>query len=97
MFRIYKIQVIFNEEYFSEVWIDPHYEEKHSSSINDDLIFALLTRLRQKPWTPQAESNGFKFYEVDVDYEDRLYRLIVVTPPDLSYLGIRNAYRRNSK
>lgn len=73
MFRIYEGQVIFNEKHFDEVWIDPHYEEKHGDSVNDELILRLLGRL------------GGKFY-----------RLILVVPPDASYLGVRNVYRRRS-
>ena len=42
MFRVYKQQVIFNSSSFEEIWIDAHYEQKHSLSINDDLILSLL-------------------------------------------------------
>lgn len=97
MFRIYEIQVVFNEERFNEVWIDPHYEEKHWDSMNDELILSLLTRLTEKPWTNQKQTKGFCFFEVDVDFNSKLYRLIIVVPPDGSYLGVRNAYRRRSR
>lgn len=97
MFRIYEIPVIFNEEHFNEVWIDPHYEEKHGDSMNDELILNLLARVSGKPWASQMESRGFRFFEVDLDFNNKLYRLIIVIPPNGSYLGIRNAYRRRSR
>jgi hypothetical protein len=96
MFRVYKIPVIFNEERFSEVWIDLHYEKKHGDSVNDDLILSLLAKLSGKPWAAQMESNGFVFFEVDFELREKAYRLIIVVPPDASYLGVRNAYRRKS-
>jgi len=96
MFRIYEIPVVFNEKHFNEVWIDPHYEEKHGDSVNDELILSLLARLSGKPWAIQMESRGFHFFEVDLELRGKLYRLILVVPPDASYLGVRNAYRRRS-
>lgn len=95
MFRVYKIEMIFNEKHLSEVWIDPHYEVKHSGSINDILILELVRQLGRMSFVAKAESQGFRFYEVDVEYLGKPYRLILVTPPDGSYLGIRNAYRRS--
>lgn len=96
MFRVYKMTVVFNETLFSQVWIDPHYEEKHGDSINDELIFDLLGRSSGKPWASQREARGFHFFEVDLELTGKPYRLILVVPPDGSYLGVRNAYRRRS-
>jgi hypothetical protein len=40
--RSYKTDsILVNGENYSEVIIDPHYEEKHSEHINDELILAL--------------------------------------------------------
>ena len=97
MFRVYEISVVFNEERFCEVWIDPHFEEKHGDSVNDELILSLLARLSGKPWALQMESNGFHFFEVDLELRGKAYRLILVVPPDASYLGVRNIYRRKSQ
>ena len=95
MFRLYATQVSFDGKHFSEVWIDPHYEEKHSRSISDELILALLQKIGDKPVDPDAESASFRYYVVDIDYRAKLYRLILVRPADDSYLGVRNAYRRS--
>lgn len=95
MFRVYRALVVFDRKHFNEIWIDPHYEEKHSDSITDDLILALVQKLGGKTAEPHAEANGFRYYEIEVSYQQRLYRLILVRPADDSYLGIRNTYRRS--
>ncbi|MES2769974.1 MAG: hypothetical protein V4596_12585 [Bdellovibrionota bacterium] len=95
MFRIYDIDIIFNETQFNEAWIDPHYEEKHKGSINDKLILMLLNCIHETLHLPQKEgNNGFKYYELDIEQDYKLYRLILVIPPNKSYIGIRNAYRK---
>ncbi len=96
MFRIYKAEVRFNKKYWSYIWIDSHYEKKHSHSINDDLILTLLSCLTgDSAVEANTESGGFAYYEVDTEYKGKLYRLILVIPPDNSYLGVRNTYRRS--
>ncbi len=45
--------------------------------------------------TLSSEVSGYKFYEADGKYNGKAYRLILVIPPDGSYLGVRNAYRRS--
>lgn len=96
MFRVYKTDVWFNRKHWSNIWIDSHYEEKHSHSINDELILTLLACFSANTLVEaDGESDGFQYYEVDVEYKDKLYRLILVTPPDNSYLGVRNTYRKS--
>lgn len=96
MFRVYKVDVRFNKKHWENIWIDSHYEEKHSHSINDDLILTLLSRFKgDRAVEANAESSGFQYYEVDTEYKGKLYRLILVIPPDSSYLGVRNTYRRS--
>ncbi len=94
MFRVYKIAVVFDEKLFSEVWIDPHFEEKHGESISDELILSLLQWLNGRPVVVQMESKGFQFFELDIEWLGKSYRLILVVPPDCSYLGVRNMYRK---
>lgn len=95
MFRIYKTFVVFDRKHFNEVWIDPHYQEKHRESITDELILGLIQRIGGRAVMPVSTSEGFYYYEFDVTYQQKLYRMIVVRPFDDSYLGIRNAYRRS--
>jgi hypothetical protein len=95
VYRVYAIDLVINDTSFSEVWIDPHYEENHKESINDQLILNLLELINHRIISAKAESKGFQFFEVDVQVRYKVYRLILVIPPDNSYLGVRNAYRRS--
>ena len=95
MFRIYRQDVSFNGKHFIEVWIDPHYEEKHGESIDDELILELLLSLADMDVDIAGKIRGFTYYEGEVMHRSKCYRLILVTPPDLSYLGVRNTYRRS--
>jgi hypothetical protein len=80
--------------FFFEVWIDPHFEEKHADSINDDLILEILVNNFGIIIKPQVQSRSeFKFYELDAILYDKKYRLIIVVPPDNKFIGVRNAYR----
>jgi hypothetical protein len=45
VYRRYDIDVKMNGEHFDEVWGDPHYEEKHKDSINDQLILELVKKV----------------------------------------------------
>ena len=96
MFRVYVMLLQLNEITFTEVWIDSHYELKHGTSINDELILELvkLINFESAKFSGRNEFN-FVFYEVDLNYENRFYRLVFTIPPDFSYFGVRNAYRRS--
>lgn len=95
MYRRYDIRVWLNGIYFTELLIDPHYEEKHMSSINDELIIKLVEKINFRSVESNIKkSTGYTFYELDVIYSEKLYRLILTMPYDHSFLGVRNAYRR---
>ena len=95
MFRLFEINLIFNDKHFGELWIDPHYEAKHKASINDALILLLVLKLNHEVVPKAGESKGFCFYQIDLEYSGKRYRLILAVPPDGSYLGVRNVYRRS--
>ena len=96
MFRRYfDVELTFNDVRYFEIQIDPHYEEKHSGSINDLLIIDLLKKVDNKTFSVVAERDGYSYFEIDVELHNKLYRLILVTPFDNIYLGVRNAYRRS--
>lgn len=96
MFRIYRLEIEINAVHYGEVWIDPHYEEKHKGSIHDELILKLVDSLRGKIIDEVGRlHNGYKFYEVDLIFNNKNYRLILTTPRDNSFLGVRNVYRRS--
>ncbi len=70
---------------FDELWIDPHYEEKHKDSINDQLILELVNLLNGWPIQLSSEDSGFEYSEADGIFEGKSYRLIIVIPPDGTY------------
>ena len=96
MYRVYTMLLNLNEITFTEVWIDPHYELKHRDSIDDELILELVKIVNfDTAFYSGSNELGFKFYESDICYNEKLYRLITTIPPYESYLGVRNAYRRS--
>ncbi len=95
VYRRFEIDLKINDQHFDELWIDPHYEEKHKDSMSDELILKLLKEADGWLITLSSEVSGYKFYEADGKYNGKAYRLILVIPPDGSYLGVRNAYRRS--
>ena len=61
-----------------------------------ELMIELILTLHKSFINEQARSiGGYSFYEVDVNVRNKLYRLVLTTPPDHSFLGVRNAYRRS--
>lgn len=95
VYRRYDIDVKMNGEHFDELWIDPHYEEKHKDSINDQLILELVKKVDGWLITLSSVVSGYEFYEADGNFQGKAYLLILVIPPDGAYLGVRNAYRRS--
>jgi len=85
-----------NEITFTEIWIDPHYELRHKDSINDKLILELLKIVNFFNLDLQdINSEGYEFYQINVNYQDKPYRLILTFPPHKLYVGVVNAYRRS--
>lgn len=95
MYRRYEIKLNVDGIHYTELWIDPHYEDQSKDSINDQLILELVKEVDGWLITFNSEVGGYRFYEADGNYQSKVYRLILVIPPDKSYLGIRNAYRRS--
>lgn len=60
--RSYKIDtIIVNGKAFSEVIIDPHYEENHSEHINDEIILGLVRRLDGRRELPKGTDDEFSY------------------------------------
>ena len=47
--RTYILKVQVNERWFNRVIIDPHYEENHSESIDDELVLSLVRLMEVHP------------------------------------------------
>ncbi len=62
-YRIHNLRISVNGISFEEVWIDVHYEEKHKSSMNDEIILELIKALNLRTFLPTAVSeSGKKFF-----------------------------------
>lgn len=92
--REYKIDPIYvNRVYISGVIIDPHYEEKHGESINDELILTLVRKLDGVIQLPDDEEDGFRYFATLIEIDKKQYRLIWLLEDEQIYIGIINAFR----
>ena len=97
MRRHYPLKIQVNRRSFEKVIIDSHYEEKHRASVNDEIILDLVKALDGLEF-PVAEKDeeGFEYFKTDPLFVDaKPYRLIWLTHPKETFIGVRNAFRRN--
>lgn len=93
--RSYPIEITVNGRKIVEVLIDPHYEIKHSSSINDELILGLVKLLNGKFYTPDETKDGFQYFAADLlEFKNLSYRLVWILEDERMYIGVVNAFRR---
>jgi hypothetical protein len=93
--RSYPIQIVVNGKSINEVIIDSHYEQKHSETINDDLILELVRLLDGKFYKPQAQKSGFQYFVADpLLLRGLKYRLVWLLQDEKVYVGVVNAFRR---
>ena len=96
--RTYPISLTINQRDIHSVIIDDHYEEKHSDTINDDLILGLVSQLDQKYFEPVDIKEPYSFFVLDhIEYHAKYYKLIWLLEQDEMYIGVINAYRRKNK
>jgi len=92
--RVYKIKpIVVNGLRISEVIIDPHYEEKHRSSIDDNLILSLVKEIDGRFELPATAAEKYLYFATLVAWDDKQYRLIWLLEEDAIYIGVVNAYR----
>ena len=98
--REYHIRLRFNGRQIKRVLIDPHYEQKHSGSIQDAVILGLVRLLDWTEYPVEAQTkSGFEIFRIEpLVFEGKSYRLIVTLPPlngehETDYLGVVNAFR----
>jgi hypothetical protein len=96
--RVYPLQLSINGRRLERVVIDPHFEKKHSSSVTDEIVLALVRRLDGKTFLPvDADEDGFQYFVNDQIAVDRkFYKLIWLLHEEELFVGIVNAYRRKN-
>ena len=92
--REYPFPVTVNGLKIETVIIDPHYEEKHSSSINDELILKLVQTLDGEFHDFVDEKSPFKFFvKNEIEVGDKLFKMIWLLEENQLYVGVVNAFR----
>lgn len=75
--RTYKIKPItVNRLRIIQVVIDSHYEKKHRSSINDELILKLVDELNGRIEIPDSRKGTYSYFATLIELADKQYRLI---------------------
>lgn len=93
--RSYKVALTVNERAINEVVIDPHFEEKHAESINDEIILALVQKLDGGVFLPDGRDGEFQYFKTEpLELAGKKYRLIWLLKHDRMYIGVVNAFRR---
>jgi len=93
--REYEIEITVNEIKITKVIIDPHYEEKHAESVNDEIIVELVKTLDGKLHEADAETAPFSYFVTDeIELNGKFYKLIWLLEDQEIYIGVVNAHRR---
>ena len=92
--RTYKIKPItVNDIKIVQVVIDSHYEEKHSTSMSDELILDLVNELDGRFEVPETKDGRYSYFATLIELRKKQYRLIWLLEDHAIYIGIVNAYR----
>lgn len=99
--RVYQLDkpLFINFRHYSKIVIDPHYEEKHSDTIDDQIVIKLVKQMDQEVHLPQStDDEGFSYFvREDLELNGKSYRLIWLTHEHEIYIGVVNVYRRPKK
>jgi hypothetical protein len=92
--REYSVDLIVNNIRITKVIVDPHYEDKHSKSINDDIILNLVKTLDGKLFEVDAVKEPYSYFVTDeIVLDGKQYKLIWLLEDHQIYIGVVNAYR----
>jgi len=92
--REYTVDLTVNDIKITKVIVDPHYEEKHSASIDDELILNLVKFLDGNLFEADAVKEPYSYYVTEeISLDERRYKLVWLLEDDQIYIGVINAYR----
>ncbi|MBL7664534.1 MAG: hypothetical protein JNM93_05330 [Bacteriovoracaceae bacterium] len=92
--REYSVRVKINGILITKAIIDPHYEEKHAESVNDEIILSLVKSLDGKSFEPDDEKPPYFYFVTDkIELDEKFYKLIWLLEENEIYIGVINAYR----
>lgn len=93
--RSYNVDITVNGYAIKRVIVDPHYELKHSSSIDDKIIIQLVEKLDGGEFRP-IDSEGQYLYFVNdkMPLNGKLYKLVWLLDKEEIFIGVINAHRR---
>lgn len=96
--RTFQASLIVNNRQIRKVVIDPHFEAKHSASIDDQIILGLVQQLNGRLFEPDATKGPFTYFVTDkILLDGKTYKLIWLLEDDALYIGVVNAFRRTTK
>lgn len=97
--RSYKVFLVLNGRKIETVVIDPHYEERHSESVTDEIILNLVKKYldgEEFESVSGPDEDGFEYFVRDsLELDGKLYKLVWLLKEQEVYIGIVNAYRRD--
>ena len=96
----FAIQITVNGHAINSVLIGRHYQKKHGSYMNDELILRLVTELDGGNFPVDSATAGIDYYVADIQLDDaeKTYRLIWLFEGErLEVLGVINAYRKSKR
>lgn len=91
--RIYKIDpILVNGKTILQVVIDPHFEVKHSTAMNDALILSLVNHLNGRHELPETKKGRYAYFATLIEHNRKQFRLIWLLEDHSIYIGVVNAY-----